>query len=469
LLQVANKPQLYYSIKQLENAGFARNNIFVAITAKDLEVYESDEGIIPIDSRLPPQNYIQIEDFKSSVDTMRKACVAIDKMQGLPRYLCVIYVDVVSCGVLSKLAEINRIRDCAFLSVYGPRDVTVDNLPAAEDSCHQQGEQQGDKVTKLVFLSGKGLLNDQNLRKLYLTIDTSDYEDDTIPLSRRVLSQTDHIEVSSDLDDQGVFLLRDDMVLWIMRNSEEKCWASIRDQMIPELLKNMYREEFAEDAECLAYIDPNSTCRLDSIKHYYYAHLNILNGKLNPGITRSNPKEAYERSAQSLVFEEKESNKPRSISTAGFDEAAIYDFNLCSTSIVGEHVSRFNEKDRANRVATGAEESKDRKNDSESGSSTSEKTTQTHITRSFVGSKCRFEYDYIDEKQKAWHTRVINSIIHEDCEIRLGCKITNCILARGVEVGEKCTLTNCIVGPDYKLKPDQNFTGRLLLEDYDLS
>ena len=95
-------------------------------------------------------------------------------MQGLPRYLCVIYVDVVSCGVLSKLAEINRIRDCAFLSVYGPRDVTVDNLPAAEDPCHQQGEQQGDKVTKLVFLSGKGLLNDQNLRKLYLTIDTSD-------------------------------------------------------------------------------------------------------------------------------------------------------------------------------------------------------------------------------------------------------------------------------------------------------
>ena len=72
MLQVANKPQLYYSIKQLENAGFARNNIFVAITAKDLEVYESDEGIIPIDSRLPPQNYIQIEDFKSSVDTMRK-------------------------------------------------------------------------------------------------------------------------------------------------------------------------------------------------------------------------------------------------------------------------------------------------------------------------------------------------------------------------------------------------------------
>jgi len=173
LLQVANKPQLYYSIKQLEDVGFEKSNIFVAITAEDLELYESDERVIPVESRLPARNFIQVEEFESSVHTLREAFAEIEKLDGLPRYIMVVYVDVISCGVLSKIAEINRIKDSAFLSVYGPRELGPErnfgDLPGSE-TIHAQ-----EKVTKLVLFSGNGLLDDKNLRKLFLTIDTENY------------------------------------------------------------------------------------------------------------------------------------------------------------------------------------------------------------------------------------------------------------------------------------------------------
>ena len=79
MLQVANKPQLYYSIKQLEQAGFEKSLIYVAISEEDLESYESDERVIPIESRLPARNLIRVEDFQSSVDSLRKVVFLIHK------------------------------------------------------------------------------------------------------------------------------------------------------------------------------------------------------------------------------------------------------------------------------------------------------------------------------------------------------------------------------------------------------
>ena len=79
MLQVANKPQLYYSIKQLEQAGFEKSFIYVAISEEDLESYESDERVIPIESRLPARNLIRVEDFQSSFDSLRKVFFKTDK------------------------------------------------------------------------------------------------------------------------------------------------------------------------------------------------------------------------------------------------------------------------------------------------------------------------------------------------------------------------------------------------------
>lgn len=76
------------------------------------------------------------------------------------------YVDVISCGVLRKIAEVNRIRDSAFISVYGPREHPTKDLPGTE-MIHQL-----EKITKLVFFGGNGVLDNKQLRKLYLTIDT---------------------------------------------------------------------------------------------------------------------------------------------------------------------------------------------------------------------------------------------------------------------------------------------------------
>lgn len=46
--------------------------------------------------------------------------------------------------------------------------------------------------------------------------------DDTLKLSRRLMSSADHIEVASDLMDQGVFMMRNDVAHWVMANAEDR-------------------------------------------------------------------------------------------------------------------------------------------------------------------------------------------------------------------------------------------------------
>lgn len=40
-------------------------------------LYESDERVIPIESRLPARNFIVVKDFESSVDSLRKVRVVV--------------------------------------------------------------------------------------------------------------------------------------------------------------------------------------------------------------------------------------------------------------------------------------------------------------------------------------------------------------------------------------------------------
>ena len=63
-------------------------------------------------------------------------------------------------------------------------------------------------------------------------------------MSRRVLAKAAHIEISSDLDDQGVFLMRDDLQRWVMKEAPEKNWYSIREDLIPALLRAQYTGDF---------------------------------------------------------------------------------------------------------------------------------------------------------------------------------------------------------------------------------
>ncbi len=188
----------------------------------------------------------------------------IDNRDGLPENLLVVYVDVVCCKVLTKVAEISRVYDPALVSVYGPRSTgiklvyshifisilfsSIKDLPGAE-STHSL-----DKVTKLIFFNGED--ENENVRKVFLTIDTENCkmlkqridnyffldDDESIRLSNRVLAKAGgHIEASSDLDDQGIFLFRKDMVQWIVHSPDDKHWMSIRDDLIPELMKCQYK------------------------------------------------------------------------------------------------------------------------------------------------------------------------------------------------------------------------------------
>jgi len=431
LLQVANKPQLYYSIKQLEQAGFEKSLIYVAISEEDLESYESDERVIPIESRLPARNLIRVEDFQSSVDSLRKAVAEIDKLDGIPEFLLVIYVDVISCGVLSKLADINRVRDSAFLSVYGPRDLDIKDVPGDEDVLKK------DKVSKLVFFGGEGVYKDKSLRKLYLTIDTENYPDENIRMSRRVLAKSDHLEISSDLDDQGVFLIRNDLQRWVLKEAQDKNWFSIREDLIPALLRAQYTDQLSDDVECLAVIDEHSTCRLDSITHYVSAHRHLI-----------------ERRLLSKFMPENCNLSP-----------GLRNFDVCSSSIIGENVSRFNEIETRDRIATELAEGEGNRKDSESGSLGGDKESKVFISKSIVGPKCQFEYDLSDNKKKT--TRITNCFIHNEVKIRTGVKLNNCIISRGAVLGEQCTLSNCIVGPFVVVESEKNLKNKCLKNEED--
>ena len=111
-------------------------------------------------------------------------------------------------------------------------------------------------------------------------------------LSRRLISSEEHIEVASDLIDQGVFMMRSDVAQWIMTNTEDR--DSIRGSLIPSLLKRQYLGTFMlrslsftvylDSAEtdikspfdCFALIDEKSTWRLDSLHNYVEAHRAII-------------------------------------------------------------------------------------------------------------------------------------------------------------------------------------------------
>ena len=107
---------------------------------------------------------------------------------------------------------------------------------------------------------------------------------------------------------------------------------------------------------------------------------------------------------------------------------------VCSSSIIGENVSRFNEIETRDRIATELAEGENRK-DSESGSQGGEKESKVFISKSIVGPKCQFEYDLTDNKKKT--TRITNCFIHNEVKIRTGVKLNNCIISRGAVLGEQ--------------------------------
>ena len=106
-------------------------------------------------------------------------------------------------------------------------------------------------------------------------------------LSKRVLAAGDHIEVVSDLDDQGVFLIRNDVAQFIITNCDDR--FSIRQSLIPSLLKRQFpgpqfdQSGIEKPFECYALIDEESTWRLNSLHNYVEAHRAIVGRQLLAG------------------------------------------------------------------------------------------------------------------------------------------------------------------------------------------
>ena len=97
----------------------------------------------------------------------------------------------------------------------------------------------------------------------------------------------DHIEVVSDLDDQGVFLIRNDVAQFIIANCDDR--DSIRQSLIPSLLKRQFPGTQSDQSgiekpfECYALIDEESTWRLNSLHNYVEAHRAIVGRQLLAG------------------------------------------------------------------------------------------------------------------------------------------------------------------------------------------
>jgi len=421
LFPLANKPMLYYSIKQLESVGFDKKEIYVAISGDDLKEYEADERVVPIESRLPDANFIRVRQVESSMDTLRKAVREIDNRDGLPENLLVVYVDVVCCEVLTKVAEISRVYDPALVSVYGPRStgMNIKDLPGAE-STHSL-----DKVTKLIFFNGED--ENENVRKVFLTIDTENYDDESIRLSNRVLAKAGgHIEASSDLDDQGIFLFRKDMVQWIVHSPDDKHWMSIRDDLIPELMKCQYKPfsddfPFTKVPEFLAVIDESGTTRLDSVEHLVYTSRKII---------------AKELHQQWVV------NSRPELKNCDVDESSIF----------GDNCIRFNDAETERML-------KDDASDTVS-SDTLEGCTKLLVRKSVIGPRCRIEYEASDDKKKT--TTISNSVVMGDVRISVGCKLNNCIVGSGATIGDQCTLANCLIGPGVIVEKGKNLRNQTL-------
>lgn len=417
LFPVANKPMLYYSIKQVEDVGFDKSEIYVAISGDDLKEYESDDRVVPIESRLPDANFIRVRHVESSLDTLRKAVREIEQRDGLPENLLVIYVDVVSCSVLSKMAELSRIHEPAMISVYAPREsgISREDLPGTENT------HKTEKVTKLTFFDGES----KDLRKLYLTIDTENYDDETIRLSNRVLSRANgHVEVTSDLDDQGIFLFRRDLIQWIIHSPDDMNKVSIRDDLIPEMIKQQYQpysDDFSspENLDFIGIIDDTGTARLDSIDHLLAANKKIV--------------------AKELLTNWVANTRP-SLKNCDVDDATIF----------GDNVIRFNDAETERLV----KEELVCKNDA---------CTKLIIRKSLLGPRCRLEYEAKDDKKKI--TSISNSFIMSDVSISVGCKIRNCIIASGAKINAQCTLANCIIGPGVVVEKGKNLKNQTMEQE----
>ena len=97
----------------------------------------------------------------------------------------------------------------------------------------------------------------------------------------------DHIEVVTDLDDQGVFLIRNDVAQFIIANCDDR--YSIRQSIIPSLLKRQFpgtqndQSGIEKPFECYALIDEESTWRLNSLHNYVEAHRAIVGRQLLAG------------------------------------------------------------------------------------------------------------------------------------------------------------------------------------------
>ena len=112
-------------------------------------------------------------------------------------------------------------------------------------------------------------------------------ESEELKLSKRVMAAGDHIEVVSDLDDQGVFLIRNDVAQFIIANCDDR--DSIRQSLIPSLLKRQFPGTQSDQSgiekpfECYALIDEESTWRLNSLHNYVEAHRAIVGRQLLAG------------------------------------------------------------------------------------------------------------------------------------------------------------------------------------------
>lgn len=323
--------------------------------------------------------------------------------------------------MFTKVAEISRVYDPALVSVYGPRStgINIKDLPGAE-STHAM-----DKITKLIFFNGED--ENETVRKVFLTIDTENYDDESIRLSNRVLAKAEgHIEASSDLDDQGIFLFRKDMVQWIVHSPDDKHWMSIRDDLIPELMKCQYKPfsddfPFIEVPEFLAVIDESGTTRLDSVEHLVYTNRKIL---------------AKELHQQWVV------NSRPELKNCDVDESSIF----------GDNVTRFNDAETERML-------KDDASDTQS-SDTLEGCTKLLVRKSVIGPRCRIEYEASDDKKKT--TTISNSFVMGDVRISVGCKLNNCIVGSGAIIGDQCTLANCLIGPGVIVEKGKNLRNQTL-------
>jgi len=401
LLPVGNKPQLFHTIELLESSGFDKEAIFVAIEQDDLIDYEDNERIVPFESRLPARNMLKVKDPQSSSDTLADGLFKLSQLEdGLPQYVLVVYVDIIACGVLNQLAKFNRSTDAAFVSVYGPQRHSLSELKAFPGG---EAPYKEAKPSKLTFFGGDHVQAD--FRRLKFAIDTECILDDTLKLSRRLMSSSDHIEVASDLIDQGVFMMRNDVAHWVMANAEDR--DSIRGSLIPSLLKRQYETtaDLAQPFDCFALIDNESTWRLDSLHNYVEAHRAIIAGHLL-------------KHKASIKYQSLRSEK---------------NIDCCPDTILGDFLERFNEREE--------------QAEAENGSGECVEKSRVIMRKCILGDYCAIEYEARPADRKC-DISIQNCIIMSNVKIHNGCRLNNCLISNGAVIGSKCNLTNCIIGPE---------------------